>query len=333
MPINPTAQSLHVDKLLTEFAIGYGSDIGKVYVADRVCSLVNVDKQSDKYAVWNKGDFYRSEMLKRADGDPSVGSGQRMSTDTYFADVWALHTKLTDRQRKNSDVDVEASKIRYLMNQAKLARDIEYASTCFTSSVWSGFADQTGVSGSPSTNQFIHWSDYTSGDPIGTITAKRVDLELAAGVPSAKLLGITNTAVFEKMRHHPDMLDRIKYTAGVERPADVTPEMMAAVLGLEEIVVAKAAKNTAKEGQTASMSRVFGNHFLLQYISPSAGDETPTAAALFSWSEFDGVTAEGAAIFQWYDEATRSTFYEAEQAFDIKVTAADCGGIFLSAIA
>lgn len=327
MPINPTAQALHVDKLLTEYAIGYGTDLASTYVADRVCTMANVQKQSDKYPVWNKGDFFRAEMALRADGDRSVGSGQRMSTDSYFADVYALHTQITDRQRKNSDVDIESAKVRYLMNQAKLKRDIIYASVAFTSGVWSGFSDQTGGV------EFTVWSDYTNGDPIGDITSKRVDLEVSAGVPGVRLMGVTNTAVFEKLRHHPDMLDRIKYTAGVERPADVTPEMMAAVLGIDEIVLAKAVQNTAKEGQTASMSRVFGDSFLLQYKADSSDDETPTGTTLFSWSEFDEVSAEGAAIFQWYEESRRTTFYEAEQAFDIKVSAADLGGIFLSCIA
>jgi hypothetical protein len=333
MPSNPTSSALHVDTLLTEMAIGYGTDLAKTYVADRACTVTPVQKQSDKYMIWNKGDFYRSDMALRGDGDRSVGSGQRLSNTNYFAEVYALHTKLTDRQRKNSDVDIESAKVRYLMNQAKLKRDILYADTLFKASVWAGFSDQTGVAATPGANQFIHWSDYTNGDPIGDITDKVVDLELAAGVPGVELVGICNTKVFEQLRHHPDMLDRIKYTAGVERPAAVTPEVMAAVLGIDTLIIAKAAKNTAAEGQTASMSRVFGDHFLLQYRSMTPDDETPTAATLFSWSEFDEVTPEGAAIFSWYEESKRATYYEAEMACDIKATATDLGGIFLSCVA
>lgn len=333
MPNNPTSRALHVDTLLTDYAIGYGTSIGKTYVADRLCTLKDVTKQSDKYIIWDKGDLFRSEMDVRADGDRSAGGGQNVSNTSYWAEVYALHTKLTDRQRSNSDIDIESAKIRYLVNQSKLKRDKLYAANCFAASIWSGFADQTGVVSSPSTNQFIHWSDGTNGDPIGDITSKRVDLEVAAGVPDVMLRGVCNSYVFEKMRHHPDMLDRIKYTGGVERPADITPEAMAAVLGLDEIVIAKAVENTANEGQTTSMSRVFGNHFLLQYTAQTAGDDTPTGATLFSWSEYDGVTADGAAIFQWYEEARRTTFFEAEMACDIKVTAADLGGIFLSCVA
>lgn len=333
MPNNPTSRALHVDTFLTNYAISYGADIAKAYVADRVTTPVSVDKQSNKYPVWNKGDLFRSEMALRADTDKSVGSGQRMSSDTYFAEVYALHTLLSDRQEKNSDVDIVSAKVRYLVNQTKLKRDKIFAAAAFTTSVWSGFADQTGVASSPSTNQFIQWSDYTNSDPIGDITAKVVDLELSAGVPGVALMAVTNRAVFEKLRQHPDMLDRIKYTAGVERPADVTPAVMAAVLGVDELVIARAVENTAAEGQTASMSRVFGDSFLLQYRNPVASDQDPTGTTLFSWSEFDEVTPEGAAIFSWYDESRRSTVHEVEMACDIKVTAADMGGIFVSCIA
>lgn len=333
MPNNPTAAALHIDTLLTDMAIGYGTDLATTYVADRVCTLTPVTKQSDKYPVWNKGDFYRSEMDVRGDAARSKGSGQRMSTDSYWAEVYALHTTLSDRQRSNADVDVEGAKVRYLMNQTKLKRDIIYAANCFTSGVWSGFSDQTGVAAGPAANQFIQWSDYTNSDPIGDITDQVVDLEVAAGIPNVRLMAVCNRYVFEKLRHHPDMLDRIKYTAGVERPAQITPQAMAAVLGIDELVIAKAGQNTAAEGQTASMSRVFGNSFLLQYKADSPDDMTPTGASLFSWSEFDQVTPEGAAIFSWYEDNKRATFYEAEMACDIKVTAADLGGIFLTCVA
>lgn len=333
MPNNPTAQALHVDRLLTDYAIGYGTDLASTYVADRVCTLKNADKQSDKYVIWDKGDLFRSEMDLRGDAVRSHGAGQKLSNTTYFADVYALHTTLSDRQRSNSDVDVEAAKVRYLMNQAKLKRDKLYASAAFAASIWSGFSDQTGVAAGPGANQFVQWSNYTTGDPIGDITDQRVALEVAAGVPGVKLMGICNTYVFEKLRHHPDFLDRIKYTGGVERPAQITPDMMAAVLGIDELVIAKAVENTAKEGQTATMARVFGNHFSLQYKADTPTDDTPTGATLFSWSEYDGVTAEGAAIFQWYEEAKKATFFEVEQACDIKITAADLGGIFLSCVA
>lgn len=335
MPINPTRGALHLDQTLTDYAIAYGPDLASVFVADRACTLKPVEKQSDKYIIWDKGDFYRAEMQQRADGDKSEGSGQRLSRSTYFAEVWALHTLLTDRQRNaaRNEVDVEAAKVRYLMHQAKLRRDLEFASTFFTTGVWSGFTDQAGVAGAPGANQFRQWSDYSNSSPITDITDQISALEITAGVPGVELVGVTNAAVFRALQNHPDFLDRIKYTGGNERPAAVSREAMMEIFGLDDLIIGKAAYNTAAEGATASMSAAFTDNFLLMYRSPTPSDDVPTAATLFSHTEFDQVTADGAAIFSWYDESRRSTYMEVEQAFDQKVTAADCAGIFTDCLA
>jgi len=76
------------------------------------------------------------------------------------------------------------------------------------------------------------------------------------------------------------------------------------------------------------MARVFGKNMLIMHRTPEMTDEEPTAAALFAWSEFDGVTPDGAAIDSWFDKDKKATKYEAEQAFDIKLTANDLG-VFL----
>ena len=335
MPNNPTAAALHVDRALTDFAIAYGPDLAATFVADRACTVKAVDKESDYYYVWDKGDFFRLEAAKRADGDKSEGSGQRLSTTTYFADVYALHTLLTDRQRAaaRNEIDVEAAKVRYLMHQMKLARDNQFASELFTTSVWSGFTDQQGVASGPGANQFEQWDDYANSDPIANITGQISNLEVSAGMPGVELIAVTNTKVFRTLQNHPDMLDRIKYTSGNERPAAVTAQAMAEVLGLDELIIAKAANNSAAEGATASMGRLFGDRFLMMYRSAVPTDDMPTAATLFSHSEFDDVTPDGAAIFTWYDESRRATVMEAQTAFDIRVTAADLGGIFYDCVA
>ena len=335
MPSNPTSAALHIDRALSDFAVAYGPELADVFVANRACTVVPVQKQSDKYFKWDKGDFYRLEMAKRGDGDRSEGGGQRISNETYFADVWALHTILTDRQRSQArnEVDVEAAKVRYLMHQAHLARDSQFATTFFGTSIWSGFTDQTGVSGAPGANQFRQWSDYTNSTPIYDIKEQISALEIASGVPGVELVGVTSQDVARTLSDHPDFLDRMKYTGGMTNPTKVTIEAMRDMLGLDDLIVARAAQNTAAEGATATMARLFGKGFLLMYRTPQAMEDVPTAASLFSWSEFDEVTADGAAIFSWYDESRRATYMEAEQAFDMKVTSADLGGFFTSCIA
>jgi uncharacterized membrane protein len=86
----PTIQSAHVDAALTNLSIAYIQS-QDVYIATKVFPIIPVDKQSDKYYIFNKNDWHRDEAKKRADNTESAGSGFTMSTDSYYADVWAFH--------------------------------------------------------------------------------------------------------------------------------------------------------------------------------------------------------------------------------------------------
>src|SRR3990172_10879137 len=74
MPTNPTPSDLHVDVPLTNLSIAYFQDESK-YIADKVFGNIPVQKQSDLFWRYNKGDWFRSDAQKRAPGAESVGSG------------------------------------------------------------------------------------------------------------------------------------------------------------------------------------------------------------------------------------------------------------------
>lgn len=325
----PSARDVHVDSLLTDFAIAYGQDLRSAFVADRAFTPARVQKQSDKYVVWDKGDWYRSEMGLRADGDVSRGGGFGVDTsNSYFTEVYGLHTYLTDRQRSNSDgeIDLEKAKVRWLMSQAKLKQDLLFGATAFITGVWTGVTEQTGVSGSPSTNEFKQWNDSASTPSID-ITEQINAVEVSTG--KRPNVAVTSPEVMLQLREHAEMLDRIKHT----QTGIVTNDLIAQAVGLDEIIVGHAVQNTGKEGQTASMSRVFGKHFLLLHRTPGLTDDEPTAGVGFHWSDIDQVTVDGAAISQWYDNDRKATKFEAEMAYVPKITATDLGVMMLSAVA
>src|ERR1035437_8635377 len=85
----PTPGDVHVNTPLTQISIAYLQSQDQ-FVAAQVCPVIPVTKQSDRYYVYNRGDFFRDQMQKRAPGTPAVSSGYRLdNTPTYFADVWA----------------------------------------------------------------------------------------------------------------------------------------------------------------------------------------------------------------------------------------------------
>jgi len=83
------------------------------------------------------------------------------------------------------------------------------------------------------------------------------------------------------MRNHPDILDRVKYTqTGV-----VTESLIAGVVGVDEVLVASAVRNTAGEGLTESDSFIVGDDALLIHTA-QGGPKTPTAGRTFTWSAY-----------------------------------------------
>jgi len=102
MPNNVSANTVHVDQLLSNVSVAFQQDASN-FVASRAFPIVPVSKQSDKYVVIPRGDFNRDEMQKRADAAQSAGATFQLSDDNYFADVWALHFDLGKQTASNAD--------------------------------------------------------------------------------------------------------------------------------------------------------------------------------------------------------------------------------------
>ena len=123
--IQPSRSDVHVDRPLTNISIAYMQSADN-FVASRVFPIVRVGKQSDKYFTYDRGAFNRDEMQLRAPGAESSGATYTLSTDSYSADVWALHVNVADQVRANADTplqpDREATEFLSLKNLIRQER-------------------------------------------------------------------------------------------------------------------------------------------------------------------------------------------------------------------
>ena len=76
MPL-PTASDVHVNAALSNISIAYMQEASG-FVADKVFPIVPVQRQGDRYFVYNRGDLLRSEAQLRAPGTESAGGGFRL---------------------------------------------------------------------------------------------------------------------------------------------------------------------------------------------------------------------------------------------------------------
>jgi hypothetical protein len=297
------------------------------FIADKVFPVVPVDKQSDKYFVYEKNDWLRDEAQVRTDGTESVGSGYNIATATYYADVFAIHKDIGDQTRANADapINVDREAAEFVTHRLLTRREIQFNSDFMTTGKWAN--DVTGVAASPTTGQTIQWSDYTNSDPIEDIEEGKADILSVTGLEANTL--VLGYEVFRQLKNHPDLVDRIKYTSS----QTITEDMLARMFDIERVLVSKSIKATNKEGATGAYSFTTGKTALLAHVAPNPGVLTPSAGYTFSWtgvSQGMGLTI-GTSSFRL--ESLRATRVEAELAFDNKVVASDLGYFWNSIVA
>jgi hypothetical protein len=330
---NPTRSDVHVDAPLTAISVAYMQDPAG-FVADRVFPNVPVAKQSDRYFTYDRGDFYRDTMEKRAPGSESAGDGYRLdNTPTYSADVWALHKDIDDQLRSNADspLDMDRDATNFLAQKALLSKESNFVSNFFSTGIWTGASvDVTGVSASPAGNTVLQWNDSNS-TPIEDVRTYADTVQGNTGYRPNKI--VLGRQVWSKVIDHPDFTDRIKYGSSPGAPAIVTRQAVAAVWELDEVLVMEAVKNTAKEGQTATNSFVAGKAALLAYAAPAPGIMVPTAGYTFSWTGLFGAGPLGQRVTRIRMEWLKSDRIELEMAYAMKVVASDLGVFFTSIVA
>jgi hypothetical protein len=332
----PTQQAVHVDRPLSNISVAYLQD-NNDYIADKVFPIVPVQKQSDRYFVYNRGDFFRDVAQLRAPGTESAGGGYGVdNTPSYFADVYAYHKDVDPQVRANSDVPLDADRDATIWVTQVLAikREVVFLSKYFTTGVWTGTT--TGTDITPGTL----W-DAANSTPIEDIEAQQFAIKRLTGKWANRfVLGMN---VYKALKNHAEILDRLKYTQrGV-----ITPELIASILappnapesadgGDFKIVVAAATYNTAAEGATDSMSFMADTKdALLAYANPSPSIMQPSAGYIFTWVPIGGYLARIKQIaMPWLgtDVNGQPTMrIEGEMTLACKAVALDAGAYFNNA--
>jgi hypothetical protein len=327
---NPTKSDVHVDAMLTNISVAFMQEATE-FVASRVFPTVPVAKQSDRYFVYDRADFFRDTMQVRAPGTESAGGGYRLdNTPTYYADVWALHKDIDDQTRANEDNPLNGDRdaTLYLSQQALIRMENAWAASYFTTSVWTG--DQTGVAAAPAANQFVKWS-VGGSTPIKDIRAQALAVKARTGYMPNKL--VVGADVWNTLQDHADFLGRVTGGANNAAPALVNPTLMAGILELDEVLIARGIETTSLEGaSTATYDFIAKDAALLVYSAPNPGLQTPTGGYTFAWTGYTGAGPQGQRISNIRADLIKSDRIEIEMAFDQKLVSADLGVFFTDAI-
>lgn len=316
----PTASDVHVNAPLTSISIAWLQDQNE-FIADRVFPTVNVQKQSDRYYKYDRDNWFRAQAEKRALASESAGSGYTVdNTPTYFADVYAFHKDVDDQIRANQDsvLNVDREATEFVSRDLMLKKELTWAARYFTTGVWTG--STTGTDVTPGTL----W-DAGGSTPIEDMRAQLLSTKRRTGFRANKV--VFGEEVWNVLQDHPDFLERIKYT----QTAIVSTGLLAAVLGVDEVLVPGGVQNVSIEGAAEDMQFIFGKNALIVYAAPRAGLLTPSAGYTFGWTGLFGAGAIGTRIKRFRMEQLSSDRVEGEMAYDQKVIAPEMGA-FLSGV-
>lgn len=322
----PVVSDVHVSAALSNISVAYiQSEAG--YIADKVFPIVPVQHQADKYFVFKKEDFFRDDAQKRSDGTESAGTGFNLNTDSYSADVFALHKDIGEQTRRNADpaIDLDTTTTQFLTQKMLISRDRTFVAKYLTTGVWG--TDVTGHASPAGASQVVFWNDATNSDPISDISVARTTILQNTGMkPNVLVIGFP---VYEVLKKHPLIIDRIKYTTPTFG-GTVTPQLLAAVFDVEEVVVSEAVYNSANEGAVGVFSFIMGKSALLCYRAKAPSLMAPSAGYVFAWQGFTGLNDIGVRVnnipMPWLGVGTNRI--ETEMSFDMKKVGADLGYFF-----
>lgn len=312
--LQPDVGDVHVNGLLTNLSVAFRNEN---YIADRVFPPVMVGKQSDIIPLYTRDMWLRAVAQRRGPGTMAARSGYSVDTsNTYFAVNWAIGKDIPDEVAANADApfNMERDSMEWVTDQIQLRKEIQFASTAFAASSWT-----TQVTGG---SNFIKFNDYGSSDPIGVLrTNMRTVRQIIGRRPNVIAMG---EIVWDRLVDHPDILDRIKGAASPGSPAIVTKNLVAAILEVDDVVVADALQVTSAEGAgSETRADIIDDDIICLYRPPRPSLMMPAAGYGFFWQAAIGGGQQF--IRRIRDDVRKKVTIEGHTYFDYNVVAADAG--------
>ena len=262
----------HIDAALSEISVQFTLD-PSIFLAPQVTPVVNVAKQSDRYFVWNKDDWFRipTSTLRAKKTRPRVVEAS-VSSLGYYANNFMLQEDIAYEDLTNADeaLELEQSAARHVTQLLMLDWEDRIAGL-FTTAANAGSGNAlTGTA---------RWDDRANSDPVSDVSTGRSWIQLETGQKVTHM--IVGKQVHDALLLHPDIIDRIKF---VQRATEAEiGNALADIFGVQKYLVGEAVKNTAAEGLPGTMAFVWGKNVSLLHLPPAPGRNVPSAAYAFRW--------------------------------------------------
>lgn len=272
-----TVGNVHVSAPLSNLARLYRPDLAG-FIADEVCPSLPVKKENDLYYVFDQGPFFATDV---DDLVPDRGKPRKVefshSTDSYQAQKRELGWDISDRERGNADDQLRLEIVRQegVLGRLLLKKETRVANLLRKTTNGGGLT--------AGGNASAKWDAITTkyeNIAADVMTGKTTMRQAIGAAPNVIVIP---AAVAEGM-HKSLLYQALQYTYGdakarnlIEQEYPVLPPVM---FGMRVLTPGQIS-NSAKEGQTASYSDIWGEAVRLLYVTQGPAMEEPSVAYSF----------------------------------------------------
>lgn len=297
------------------------------FIGPRVLRPRVVGAQSATYGKVSVEELLRSQDTARR---ARAGYGRdtfESGTTNYATQEYGWECPLDDREKRvyRDLVDQEQVSMMRALSIVCDHYERDVADAVFNTSTWNGASLTTAVS--------TPWATHASATPVADVIAAADKVALNCGQqPNALIIN---------WREYMNMLQCASVKSMLATSKDQSlanlAAAVAALCGLEQIIVANGIKNTANVKQTASLSRIWGDNYAM--VAKVATSDDPKEICLgrtwmFSDENAPGAAGDGstlAVIMEEYrEESTRGTIYRARNDRAVQVLYAEAGHLLTS---
>ena len=308
-----TAQARQIDPILTTVAQGYqnGDMVGSALFPP-----VPVTQRGGKILSFGREDF-RLYSTARAPGSNTKRVQFGHAGAAYALEQHSLEGVVPFEIMQDAAVvpgiDLGSSAVRKVQNIISLRTEKAQADLATTAGSYAA-ANKTTLAGT------AQWSDYTgTSDPAKDIETAKEAIRAKTGKRGNTV--VMGAAVFAKLKQHPKIIDRIKYTG---RDV-VTAELLAALFDVKSVRVGDA----VYENAAGALADVWGKFVVVAYT-----DTAPAAdAGVPSYGYTYRLNGTPAVEMPYQDRNAKSWVYPVTDELSPVIAAVDAGYLISAAVA
>jgi hypothetical protein len=263
---------------LTQIALSYTNE---AFIADQVLAKTPVGSRSFKYLNHNKAErFTIPETIVGRKGRPTEVEFTATESTAAVLDYGLDDViPVEDVESAPPGINPIGKAVEGIAELVMLDREKRVSDLVFAAATYPA-GNKATLSG---TSQ---WSDYTNSDPLSAMLAAMDGMLIR---PNTLVL---SQSVWSKLRQHPKMIAALYPSGGNASVGGIFAgqQNLAQLLEVDSVIIGRGWYNSAKPGQTPTMTRLWGKHAAMLYLNPQAG---PTNGITFGFTATWGTRVAG----------------------------------------